>query len=115
MKSKAFEAGFSNGDVAVSDYAISHQDPVTAEEVESWFAAGQEEPDNGLINALSSAYLYEVLGLTNEQGEARGEEWSAALDEYNRGYQAGARRAVRPCETPDVATKASLVMGSVSR
>lgn len=98
--SKAFESGLEDGAEVVRDFdRLGREEPLSpeelAEEVESWFAPGKLGPDEGLINALGDSDLARALGLTDEQVEERGDAWSKALDDYNRGYRTGARREAR--------------------
>jgi hypothetical protein len=88
LRHPAYESGYEDGEEKVGDEAA------TAEQVEQWFAEGTLDPDEALINACGMPRLAKVLGLTVEQVNTRGVEWNAALDQYNRGYRAGARSAV---------------------
>ena len=52
-------------------------------------------PDEVLIRALKPPRLYEVLGLSQGQGDERGEAWRAALREYSAGFKRGVLEILR--------------------
>lgn len=73
-------------------YKFGHSDGA------EWDLSGFESPeaaareprgwDEATINAIGSAKFGELCGLTEEQEEARGAEWSAACREYTAGVRA---------------------------
>ena len=90
MTTTAFDSGKDDGADRVQQDKIANGGQSVS--VDSWFRAGQLLADEALLNAVvSSSDRAEVLGLTVEQVEAKGAEWDAALAEYNRGFEAGAR------------------------
>ena len=88
--SRAYDSGLKAGQVAIEDY----DGDLTAEQVETWFAAGTLDPDEALINALNDRTLALVLGLPFAATKSRGEAFRAACERYNQGYRTGARRTV---------------------
>jgi hypothetical protein len=96
-KSKAYRSGYNDGETRVTDELTIGDPDVRAsrEDVESWFAAGQEEADSGLINALNGQDLADELGITLRQCESRGPAFREACRDYNAGYRSGAIKTAR--------------------
>ncbi len=95
--SKAYKQGRSDGaeqfrealDEQRNEEAGSREDAASL--VASWFSPGQVKADEGLINALSPGPLAAELGVSEQDVEDGSAEYRRALDEYNAGFEAGAR------------------------
>lgn len=90
MTTTAFDSGFQAGISWIDDERRNEPSKTIRA---SDYTGGSTEPDEGLINACSPEQLAQVLGLTAEQVGARGDDWYAALAEYNRGWRDGVRES----------------------
>ncbi len=94
----AFEAGRTDGAEWVRDSvreAKQNDETFETTDVERGLSPGRYSADEGLINALGTDKLFEVLGLPADT-EWGGDAWRAALADYNAGFAAGARAEIEP-------------------
>jgi hypothetical protein len=81
---KAFEIGRSDG------IASAREDRTTVEQITRWYPGS---PSDGLINTLGPKQCAEVLGVESlyGTGDRLTDAASEAIDDYDRGFLAGAR------------------------